>query len=63
MKIDSIDIVSTTERHLTGGVGASLDPEELLAWDKEHRDMLKENAPEQFVVKHYVSMAELAVKK
>lgn len=59
MKIDNIDDGKTFD----WDVGASLDPEELLAWDKEHRDMLKENAPEQFVVKHYVSMAELAVKK
>lgn len=45
------------------GVGASMSPEELALWDKEHTKMLMENAPEKFMVKHYISIAELVVKK
>ncbi len=45
------------------GVGASMSPEQLSAWDKEHMDMLTENAAENFMVKHYISIARLQVKK
>lgn len=45
------------------GVGASMSPEALAAWDEEHMRMLVENAPEEFLVKHYISIAELKVKK
>jgi SAM-dependent methyltransferase len=45
------------------GVGAGMGPEELAAWDKEHMQMMMENAPEEFMVKHYVSIADLKVKK
>jgi hypothetical protein len=45
------------------GVGASLSEAELAAWDKEHMQMMMENAPERFMVKHYVSIADLKVKK
>lgn len=45
------------------GVGASLTPEELAFWDAEHRKMLLENTQESFTIKHYVSVAELTVKK
>lgn len=45
------------------GVGASMSPEELSAWDKEHMEMLTENAAENFMVKHYISIARLKVKK
>ena len=45
------------------GVGASMSPEQLAAWDREHREMLEQNAPEKFMVKHYVSVAELQVRK
>ena len=45
------------------GVGASMSSSELEAWDKEHMDMLEKNAPENFVVKHYISIAELQVDK
>jgi SAM-dependent methyltransferase len=41
------------------GVGASMTPEALTAWDKEHKEMLEKNAPERFMVKHYISYAEL----
>ena len=44
------------------GVGASMNETQLNAWDEEHMQMLKENAPESFDVKHYVSIAELKVK-
>ncbi len=45
------------------GVGASMTTEELAMWDKEHEKMLAECAPERFMVKHYVSIAQLKVKK
>lgn len=45
------------------GVGASMSGEELAAWDKEHIEMLEKLAPEKFIVKHYISFAELEVKK
>ena len=45
------------------GVGASLSPEELTKWNKEHEEMLLKNAPEKFEVLHFVAMAELTVKK
>ena len=44
------------------GVEASMTPEVLEKWDKEHREMLEANAPESFVIKHYVSVAELKVR-
>ena len=45
------------------GVGASMSPTELAAWDKEHMEMLENEAPERFMLKHYVSIAQLQVKK
>lgn len=45
------------------GVVASLNIEELKAWDCEHRNMLERIAPECFDVKHYVALAELEVRK
>ena len=44
------------------GVGASMSPDELNAWDKEHMDMLMNSAPENFKIKHYASIAELKRK-
>ena len=44
------------------GVGASMDENNLKLWDKEHMEMLQNNAPEKFDVKHYISYAELQVK-
>ena len=41
------------------GVGASLTEEELIRWDKEHRELLDRIAPEQFEVKHYAALAVL----
>ncbi len=43
------------------GVGASLSPEELAKWDKEHRALL-ENYPEEFDVKHYAAIAVLRAR-
>ena len=45
------------------GVGASMTGDTLAAWDKEHMEMLENNAPENFMVKHYISIAELKVLK
>ena len=45
------------------GVGASLSPAEVEAWNKEHMAMLEREAPEQFLVKHYISIAHLSVRK
>lgn len=44
------------------GVGASMDEKNLKLWDQEHMEMLQNNAPEKFDVKHYISYAELQVK-
>ena len=41
------------------GVGASLNPEELVKWDKEHRELLDRIAPEEFEVLHYAALAVL----
>lgn len=41
------------------GVGASLSPEELAQWEREHKRLLAEIAPEEFTVKHYIAMLEL----
>lgn len=43
------------------GVGASLAPDELEKWDKEHREHLK-NYPDEFEVKHYAAIAVLRKK-
>ncbi len=43
------------------GVGASLSPDELAKWDKEHRTLL-EDYPEEFEVKHYAAIAVLRKK-
>lgn len=44
------------------GVGASMTKEELAAWNDEHIKMLLEKADDEFVVKHYVSIAELKLR-
>ena len=41
------------------GVGASLKEDELERWDKEHRKLLSETAPEKFEILHYAAIAEL----
>ena len=45
------------------GVGASMSPETVAIWDKEHMEMLEKEAAETFMIKHYVSIAELKVNK
>lgn len=45
------------------GVGASLSEEELKQWEREHRKLLDEIAPEQFTVLHYAAICELRVRK
>lgn len=45
------------------GVGASLSQAELARWDREHRALLSEIAPEAFEVLHYAALAELKVKE
>ena len=45
------------------GVSASMSPENLAAYDVEHRQMLEKEAEENFLVKHYCSIAQLQVKK
>lgn len=44
------------------GVGASLSPEEVAKWEKEHMAMLEEITTEEFTVKHHVAMLELRKK-
>ena len=41
------------------GVGASLPPEQLAAWDSEHRAMLAQKAPETFDIQHYAAITVL----
>ncbi len=45
------------------GVGASMTQEQLEQWNSEHMEMLEKEAAEEFLVKHYVSIAQLQVKK
>lgn len=44
------------------GIGASLSPEEIAAWEKEHLQLLERIAPETFLVRHYAAIAELRKK-
>ncbi len=44
------------------GVGASLSEAEIAAWEKEHRALLEEIAPEEFDVLHYAAIAVLEKK-
>lgn len=41
------------------GIGASLPPERIAAWEQEHMAMLERMAPERFDVLHYAALAEL----
>ena len=45
------------------GVGASLNADELSAWEKEHIELLNRIAPDSFNVSHYAALTELQVKK
>lgn len=44
------------------GIGASLPPEKIAAWEKEHLQMLRENAPDEFDIRHYAAIAVLKKK-
>lgn len=45
-----------------GRMGASMSSEKLKKWDEEHWNMLVNNAPKEFNIKHYVSIAVLERK-
>ena len=45
------------------GIGASLSKEEISEWEKEHKKLLEEIAPEEFDILHYAAMAELKRKE
>lgn len=44
------------------GVGASLSGEELASWEKEHKALLDDIAPEEFEVLHYGAYGVLGKK-
>ena len=44
------------------GVGASLSDSEIAMWEKEHIELLKRIAPNEFDVCHYGAIAELRKK-
>ena len=44
------------------GIGASLSPDEIEKWEKEHTQLLCDIAPEKFDILHYAAMAELRRK-
>ena len=44
------------------GVGASLPPEKIEEWEKEHIAMLEEMTPVEFTVKHFAAVAQLRKK-
>ena len=44
------------------GIGASLTPSEMDAWEQEHIHLLLKIAPPEFDVLHYAAMAELVIK-
>ncbi|CDA72339.1 methyltransferase domain [Ruminococcus sp. CAG:579] len=46
-----------SNEHIDGGIGASLPPEQIAAWKREHMEMLKKYAPESFTVKHFAAIA------
>lgn len=45
------------------GVGTSLSEDKLKEWNREHMAMLEKEAPEEFEVLHYISIAILQNKK
>lgn len=44
------------------GIGASLSPQEIENWEKEHKLLLNDIAPPEFSIKHYIAMTELKTK-
>jgi len=45
------------------GVSASMSAEDVVKWEEEHMKMLAENTDESFTIKHFISIAELTVRK
>ncbi|HIT67191.1 MAG TPA: class I SAM-dependent methyltransferase [Candidatus Merdisoma merdipullorum] len=45
------------------GIGASLTDGEIREWEREHRGLLAQIAPEEFKILHYGALAELKRKK
>lgn len=45
------------------GVGASLTEKQIESWEKEHKKLLDDIAPDEFKVKHYSAIKILQVKK
>ncbi len=45
------------------GIGASLTPEEIAIWEKDHMAMLEKIMPAETTIPHFVQMAGLRVKK
>lgn len=45
------------------GVGASLNDDEILCWEKEHRELLQRIAPPEFSILHYGAIARLIKKE
>ena len=41
------------------GIGASLPPERIIAWEAEHRALLEAMAPEEFDIRHYAALVWL----
>lgn len=44
------------------GIGASLEQDEIAAWEREHKKLLAKIAPPEFTVLHYGAIAELKKK-
>ncbi len=44
------------------GIGASLSTDEIAEWEKEHMELLKKIAPDEFDILHYAAIAELKKK-
>lgn len=45
------------------GIGASLAPDKIALWEREHMDLLSKIAPPEFDVLHYAALAVMRVKK
>ena len=41
------------------GIGASLTEKEISMWEQQHMQLLKQIAPNEFDILHYVAIAEL----
>lgn len=44
------------------GVGASLTEKEIMLWEQEHRNLLKQTVPDEFDILHYGAIAEIRKK-